>query len=85
MKNETVIGDITVGGQPTAEDVRSGRFATVVNIRGSGEEGNITGDALRESDVTYVHTPWTVDTVTPDDLARIRDAVAASDGPVLIH
>jgi protein tyrosine phosphatase (PTP) superfamily phosphohydrolase (DUF442 family) len=85
MKNETVIGDITVGGQPTADELTSGRFATIVNIRGSAEEGNITDDALAGSDVAYAHVPWTIDTVTKNDIARIRDAVDAAEGPVLIH
>ncbi|HEY0382293.1 MAG TPA: sulfur transferase domain-containing protein [Candidatus Elarobacter sp.] len=85
MKNETMIGGITVGGQPTAEELRSGRFATVVNIRGSAEEGNTTDDALAGSDITYAHVPWTIDTVTNEDIARIREAVDAAEGPVLIH
>jgi protein tyrosine phosphatase (PTP) superfamily phosphohydrolase (DUF442 family) len=85
MKNETVIGGITVGGQPTAEELTSGRFATVVNIRGSSEEGNITDDALAGTEIAYAHVPWTIDTVTNDDIARIREAVDAADGPVLIH
>jgi len=85
MKNETVIGGITVGGQPTAEELTSGRFATVVNIRGSSEEGNITDGALAGTEIAYAHVPWTIDTVTNDDIARIREAVDAAEGPVLIH
>ena len=85
MKNETVIGGITVAGQPTADELTSGRFTTIVNIRGSGEEGNITGDALAGTDIAYAHVPWTIDTVTNEDIARIRDAVDAAEGPVLIH
>jgi len=85
MKNETVIGGITVGGQPTAEELTSGRFKTVVNIRGSDEDGNITDAALAGSGIAYAHVPWTIDTVTNDDIARIREAVDAAEGPVLIH
>ena len=85
MKNETVIGGITVGGQPTAEELTSGRFQTVVNIRGDAEEGNITTAALEGTDVAYAQVPWTIDTVTNDDIARIREAVDAAEGPVLIH
>ena len=85
MKNETVIGGITVGGQPTAEELTSGRFTTVVNIRGSAEEGNITDDALAGTEIAYAHVPWTIDTVTNRDIARIREAVDAAEGPVLIH
>ncbi len=85
MKNETMIGGIIVGGQPSAAELTSGRFATVVNIRRSDEEGNITDAALEGSEIAYAHVPWTIDTVTNDDIARIREAVDASGGPVLIH
>ena len=85
MKNETVIGGITVGGQPSADELTSGRFSTVVNIRQDDEEGNITGDALAGTTTTYAPVPWTIGTVTNDDIARIREAVDAAAGPVLIH
>jgi protein tyrosine phosphatase (PTP) superfamily phosphohydrolase (DUF442 family) len=85
MKNETVIGGITVGGQPSAEELKPGRFTTVVNIRQDDEEGNDTAAVLAGSDVAYAPVPWTIDTVTNADIARIREAVDAADGPVLIH
>jgi protein tyrosine phosphatase (PTP) superfamily phosphohydrolase (DUF442 family) len=85
MKNETVIGGITVGGQPDADELTSGRFATVVNIRQSDEDGNITADALAGSKIAYAPVPWTIGTVTNDDIVRIREAVDAAAGPVLIH
>ena len=85
MKNETVIGGITVGGQPSAEELTSGRFSTVVNIRRDDEDGNDTAAVLDGSDVAYAPVPWTIDTVTPDDIVRIREAVDAAAGPVLIH
>ncbi|GAC1576453.1 MAG: hypothetical protein NVS3B7_09360 [Candidatus Elarobacter sp.] len=85
MKNEKVIGGITVGGQPTAQELTSGRFATVVNIRGLAEDGNDTAAVLDGSDVAYAPVPWTIDTVTNQDIARIREAVEAAEGPVLIH
>ncbi len=85
MKNETVIGGITVGGQPSVEELTSGRFATVVNIRQSDEDGNITSDALAGTATAYAPVPWTIGTVTNDDIVRIREAVDAAAGPVLIH
>jgi protein tyrosine phosphatase (PTP) superfamily phosphohydrolase (DUF442 family) len=85
MKNEAVIDGITVGGQPTEEELKSGRFASVINVRGADEEGNDTGAILAGSDVAYTAVPWTVDTVTNEDIAKVRAAVDASDGPVLIH
>jgi protein tyrosine phosphatase (PTP) superfamily phosphohydrolase (DUF442 family) len=85
VKNEAVIGGISVGGQPSGEELTSGRFKKVISIRGSAEEGNITGDVLAGSDVAYVSVPWTIDTVTNGDIERIREAIAASDDAVLIH
>lgn len=85
MKNETMVGQITVGGQPSKDELTSGRFSTVVNLRGDQEEGNDTASVLEGTGVTYASVPWTIDTVTADDIARVRAAVAAADGPVLIH
>jgi uncharacterized protein (TIGR01244 family) len=85
MKNEAVIGGITVGGQPSAEELASGRFSTVVNIRHDDEEGNDTRALLQGSKTEYVPVPWTIGTVTKDDIARIREAIDAAEGPVLIH
>ncbi|MEA2718329.1 MAG: Beta-lactamase hydrolase-like protein phosphatase-like domain [Candidatus Eremiobacteraeota bacterium] len=85
MKNETVIGGITIGGQPSAEELPSGRYSTVVNIRRSDEEGNDTGELLEGNETAYAPVPWTIDTVTNEDIARIREAVQTATGPVLIH
>ena len=85
MKNEAVIGGITIAGQPTPDELTSGRFTSVVNIRGAAEAGNDTGDVLPTGTISYTPVPWTIDTVTKDDIDRIREAVDASDGPVLIH
>ncbi|GAC1404337.1 MAG: hypothetical protein NVSMB64_07380 [Candidatus Velthaea sp.] len=85
MKNEAQVGNITVGGQPSAEELSSGRFQTVINIRGDAEEGNTTAANLHGSDVAYTSVPWTIDTVTIEDIEKVRAAVDAADGPVLIH
>ncbi len=85
MKNEAIIDGITVGGQPTAEELANGRFSSVINIRGDDEPGNNTAALVAGTDIAYTSVPWTIDTVTPDDIAKIRTAVEAADGPVLIH
>lgn len=85
MKNEATIGGITVGGQPSKEELTSGRFTTVINIRGDDEPGNDTAVDLAGTDVDYVSVPWTIDTVTKEDIGRIRQAIEAADGPVLLH
>ncbi|MGH7756697.1 MAG: beta-lactamase hydrolase domain-containing protein [Vulcanimicrobiaceae bacterium] len=85
MKNEATIDNITVGGQPSAEELRSGRFQTVVNVRLDGEPGNETAADLEGSGIAYTAVPYTIDTVTREDIAAIRAAVDAASGPVLIH
>lgn len=85
MKNETKIGNITVGGQPSSEELTSGRFGTVINIRGDQEEGNLTKGILAGTDVAYASVPWTIDTVTVEDIHKVREAVKTAEGPVLIH
>ncbi len=85
MKNEAVIGGITVGGQPTADEVGGGRFAAVVNVRGHAEPGNDTASYLDGKGIPYTTVPYTIETVTTDDIAQVRAAVEAADGPVLIH
>jgi uncharacterized protein (TIGR01244 family) len=85
MKNEAVIDGITVGGQPSADEVASGRFGTIINVRGDDEEGNTTAALVAGSNVAYTPVPFTIDTVTKDDITSIRAAVDGGDGPVLIH
>jgi uncharacterized protein (TIGR01244 family) len=85
MKNESRIEGITVGGQPTAAELKAGRFAAVINVREDGEPGNDTAALVAGTDIAYTAVPWTIDTVTKDDIARVRAAVDAAQGPVLIH
>ena len=85
MKNEATIGGITVAGQPSAEELTSGRFKKVVNIRLPGEDGNITDAALAGTGVDAVAVSWTIGTVTHADIDRIRAAVEAAEGDVLVH
>jgi uncharacterized protein (TIGR01244 family) len=85
MRNEARLDGITVGGQPSADDLRGGRFSTVVNVRRDDEPGNDTAALLAGTDIAYTAVPWTIDTVTKDDIDRIRRAVDAAHGPVLLH
>lgn len=86
MKNEATIDGITVGGQPSAQELTSGRFAAVVSVRGVAEPGaEVTPDTLRGTATPFTSVPWTIETVTREDIARVRAAVEAASGPVLIH
>jgi uncharacterized protein (TIGR01244 family) len=83
MKNEAQVDAFTVGGQPNSADLK--RFGTVINIRMDHEPSNDTAAQLAGTDVAYTSVPWTIDTVTKDDIVRMRAAVDAGHGPVLIH
>lgn len=85
MKNEATIDGITVGGQPDASELSSNRFRSVINLRRDDEPGNVTAELLAGQDAAYTPVGWTIDTVTKDDIARVRAAVDAAGGPVLIH
>lgn len=85
MKNEATIDGITVGGQPTAEELTSGRFGTVVNVRRHEEPGNDSAAILKDGTIPYTAVPYTADTITKDDILRVRKAVDEATGPVLIH
>ena len=85
MKNQTTIGGITVGGQPSADELAGNHYDAVVNIRLDNEDGNETDRYLAGWDTQYSHVPFTGDTVTVGDIEKIRAAVEAAKGPVLIH
>ncbi len=87
MKNEATIDGITVGGQPTPGELTAGRFASVVSVRRTDEpDAHVTPETLANTATPYTSVPFTVDTMTRDDIAQVREAVdAANGGPVLIH
>lgn len=85
IRNEATIGGIVVAGQPTPEELRSGRFSHVINVRPDDEPGNITAAALEGSGVGYTHIPYTAATLTAEHVHRIRDVLAAEPGPTILH
>jgi hypothetical protein len=85
MKNEATLGNIVVGGQPDAAELRSERFACVINVRNDDEAGNVTAELVRGSDLAYASVPFTADTLLREHIDRIREVVDRAKGPVLIH
>ena len=85
MKNEAVIDGMVVGGQPDAADIRSGRYACVVNCRPDHEEGNVTAELVEGTDIVYASVPFTGDTLAPGHIEQIRAVVEKVSGTVLIH
>jgi uncharacterized protein (TIGR01244 family) len=84
MKNETTIAGITVGGQPDASEIA--KYATIINVRQPNEDGNVTEQLVEGTGKTYVSVPFTIDTLTKDDVAKVKSAIEeAGDGPILLH
>ena len=54
-------------------------------MRREEEPGNDTAALVAGSGTAYFAVPYTVDTVTKEEIARVRSAVDVANGPVLIH
>jgi uncharacterized protein (TIGR01244 family) len=85
VKNEAIIGGIVVGGQPNVADVASGRFSTIINCRPPDEEGNVTGELVRGTDITYANIPFTGDTLSKEHIDRVREVLDDARGTTLVH
>lgn len=86
--------DFSVTGQIGPEDmeaVAEAGFATVINNRPDGEGGpeQPTAEACRQAaeaaGLAYHYIPVTPDQLSADTVARFRDALNQSSGPVLAH
>jgi uncharacterized protein (TIGR01244 family) len=84
-------GDVYVGGQPSREALdwlKSEGVTTVVNLRTQPEMDNRDRVPYDEAaGLEYVHIPLGGEDApyTPEALARFAEAVAASEGKVLLH
>jgi uncharacterized protein (TIGR01244 family) len=90
MKNEATIGGITVAGQPTDEELRALRsqgYALVINVRMPEEQDEPERPKAEAAGLRYVSIPYTVATVTADDINQIREAIESvpAGSKVLTH
>ena len=84
---------ITVGGQPTAEDIaqlKHDGFRTIVNLRTEGEEDQpMSPDeerkAVEKAGMKYVHLPVSSATMGPETVDKFRAQLPNLKGPVLVH
>jgi uncharacterized protein (TIGR01244 family) len=84
---------VTVGGQPTVDDLRQLRaqgFVAVVNLRTDGEAGQplspeSEGFAAHEVGLAYHHLPVALPQLDPAHVRCLRDAIQAAPGPVYVH
>ncbi len=94
MKDLKKINDqITVSGQPTAEDItqlKNDGFRTIVNLRTEGEEDQpMSPDeerkAVEKAGMRYVHLSVSSATMGPETVDKFRAQLPNFEGPVLVH
>ncbi len=94
MKDPKKINDqITVSGQPTAEDIaqlKNDGFRTIVNLRTEGEEEQPMSpdeerQAVEKAGMRYVHLPVSSATMGPETVDKFRAQLPNFEGPVLVH
>jgi sulfide:quinone oxidoreductase len=93
MKKGKISDRLSVGGQPTEDDLRSLKadgFAAVINLRRHGEDNQpldpaAQGAAAARTDLKYFHIP--VDSSDPkrEQVEAVRAAINQVDGPVYVH
>ncbi len=88
-KGKSPADGVLTGGQPSdaqLEALADLGYTTVINLRGAEENGS-TDPALVESlGMTYVSIPMTsADDVSQENAQRLAEAMAAAEGPVLVH
>ena len=94
MKDLKKITDqITVSGQPTADDIaqlKNDGFRTIVNLRTEGEDDQPMSpeeerQAVEKAGMKYVHLPVSSATIGPDTVDKFRAQLPNFEGPVLVH
>jgi uncharacterized protein (TIGR01244 family) len=90
MKGEAKIGQLVVAGQPTDEELsalKSQGYSTVINIRMPGEQDEPEQPKVEAAGMRYVAIPYTIQTMTRDDVRKIREAIesAPPGSKVLTH
>lgn len=84
---------ITIGAQPTAEDLRQlarQGVKTVVNLRQAGEQNQPLspeeeGRKARELGLDYIHIPVSPQGIKPEQVDAFRQKLGQSSGPVYVH
>jgi uncharacterized protein (TIGR01244 family) len=84
---------ISVGGQPSAEEIKqieTDGFATVVNLRTEGEEDQPMSPeeerrVVESAGLKYVHLPVSSENMEPERVDRFREQLPSLPGPVFVH
>jgi uncharacterized protein (TIGR01244 family) len=93
MKKGKISDRLSVGGQPTEDDLRNLKaegFAAVINLRRDGEDNQpmgpaAEGKAAAGANLKYFHVP--VDSADPkrEQVEAVRAAIGEVNGPVYVH
>src|ERR1700685_2848195 len=87
MKNEAQIDGIIVAGQPTDDELAGlaqRGVTTLINVRLAQELDEPEAPKV-PSGIAYSEVPFTGQTLQPEHVHRVREALEAADGTVLIH
>ncbi|MFC6213502.1 TIGR01244 family sulfur transferase [Fodinicurvata halophila] len=84
---------IYTAGQISQEDIpdlAEAGFRTIINNRPDGEEAgqppySDTEHAAQAKGINYYYIPLTQETLTPEKVARFREAMEEAPRPVLVH
>jgi protein tyrosine phosphatase (PTP) superfamily phosphohydrolase (DUF442 family) len=88
MLNEAKVGGFTVAGQPTEDELQALKqsgCSLVLNVRMPDEPGQVDGQTIESCGLSYASVPFTGPTLTAEHVRKIREAVDAAGGSVLIH
>lgn len=78
MKGEATVGNLIVAGQPTDDEIAalpSQGYSTVINVRMPGEQDEPEHHKVEAAGMTYVSIPYTVQTITVEDVRKVREAI----------
>lgn len=92
-KQIRVSPDITVGGQPSAEeleDLKHRGYRGVINLRHAGEDEeqlapDMEGHKVNELGMQYAHIPVSMSEMSARDVECFKETLATMPKPVYVH
>jgi uncharacterized protein (TIGR01244 family) len=93
MKRASIKEQLSVGGQPTEDDLRaltSEGYAAVINLRRDGESSDPfdaagEGQAATKAGLKYFHIPVNSTDPKREQVDAVRAAIREARGPVYVH
>jgi uncharacterized protein (TIGR01244 family) len=93
MKNMKINNDVSVGPQPSEDELRTlsqQHFKSVVNFRTAGEEDQplsprTEGEKVEAAGMKYLHIPVSMEAMGPELVDQFREKFADLPKPVFAH